>query len=69
MVPAFWCVASGFRRFEFIFMGKLKQVEMVLFYLTLEDEDYAGPHSAIKRSHYVTASRVRGLQWGLQVLA
>jgi hypothetical protein len=69
VVPAFWYVASGSRRFDFIVMGKLEQVETVMFYVTLEEEDYARPHSAIKRSYYVTASRVRRLQWGLQVLA
>ena len=62
VVAAFWYVASGSRRFDFIVMGKLEQVESVLFYLTLEDEDYAGHHSAITRSHYVTAPRARRLQ-------
>ena len=61
VVAAFWYVASGSRRFEFV-MGKMEQVESVLFYLTLEDEDYAGHHSAITRSHYVTAPRARRLQ-------
>ena len=34
VVPAFWYVASGPRRLDFIVMGKLEQVETVLFYLT-----------------------------------
>ena len=51
VVAAFWHVASGPRRFDCIVMGKLEQVETVLFYLTLEDEDYAGPQSTLTFSH------------------